>query len=238
MSFPTGNSRPWIPLSGRLPDTEHITTCSSGWICPVTVPARQGPRQASPPLSSALCVSLTADPLLTFGAHLVGDSPLTIGARQVKADVGQPLSGSCGRGSPTAGPPKVAVLLLTYLALSVILLPGCTDDCPTRGCTPSWEAGLWVRVLDAETGLSAACGAVAWATEGAYVDTLRASGCSMPESLQTGIMSGVHERPKVYEVHVEKPGPAYGVPPCWPMGFSVRSGGVACSDQERLPRSA
>ncbi len=95
---------------------------------------------------------------------------------------------------------------LTCLALAMCLLSHCGNDCPTQGCTPSWEAGLWVRVLDAETGIAAACGAIAWASEGAYTDTLRTSGCDLPDSIQTGIMTGLYERPGIYDVHVEKAG--------------------------------
>jgi hypothetical protein len=69
------------------------------------------------------------------------------------------------------------------------------------------EFGLWVRVLDASTGLPAACGAIVWITDGAYVDTLEyRGGCSYPESVQTGYVLGAQERVGRYEVFVEKPG--------------------------------
>ena len=120
------------------------------------------------------------------------------------------------RNPATAQPSRTRPTLRSRLvlecssALLVLLaacgLPGCDDECPTRGCTASWEAGLWVTVVHAETGLAAACGATAWVTDGSYIDTLRASGCSMPESLQTGAMLGAHERPGTYEIFVEKEG--------------------------------
>jgi hypothetical protein len=68
------------------------------------------------------------------------------------------------------------------------------------------EAGLWVTVVDANTGIAGACGALAWITDGSYVDTLRAPGCSWPESLQTSTMYGARERPGTYDIFIQKPG--------------------------------
>jgi len=68
------------------------------------------------------------------------------------------------------------------------------------------EAGLWVTVVDANTGLGAACGALAWIVEGSYIDTLRVTGCDWPDSLRPWTFDGAIERPGTYEIFILKQG--------------------------------
>jgi hypothetical protein len=87
------------------------------------------------------------------------------------------------------------------------MLTGCGDKGrPTWGCTANRVPGLWLVVDDDETGVSAECGAVAWARDGTYVDTLSGAGCTMPDSMQNGVMTGVYERSGIHDVFVEKAG--------------------------------
>lgn len=109
------------------------------------------------------------------------------------------LSHSFGR-SPTA----IACIALLLL-VAVIATVGCGDDQPTRGCTPSAESGgLWLRVLDGQTGLPATCGATIQITEATYTDSLRAANCDQPDSTQPEWIPGADDRPGVYDLVVKK----------------------------------
>jgi len=86
------------------------------------------------------------------------------------------------------------------------LAPGSSDERSLHPCTPSMEFGLWVRALDANTGLAADCGITAWITDGAYIDTLQGVRCSLSESLHAGVMVGALERAGACDVPIAKPG--------------------------------
>ncbi len=93
------------------------------------------------------------------------------------------------------------LLLLAVLALYA----GCKDDGTLgRICTTEARAGIQVDVRDAATGEPAADGAIAYAQEGAYVDTLRTIPNLPPYA--SSMMAGVYERPGVYTVVVRKSG--------------------------------
>jgi hypothetical protein len=87
----------------------------------------------------------------------------------------------------------------------LVLLSGCKDEGTSgRLCTTEARAGIQVNVRDALTGDPAAEGAIAYAQDGAYVDTLHALPTLPPQLPLT--LVGVFERPGVYTVVVQKAG--------------------------------
>lgn len=115
------------------------------------------------------------------------------------------LQGPRVRGACEVRMPRL-VQRIVLPVMTVCALTGCEESCPTKPCTAGWVPGIWVSVLDAESGAPIACGAVAWVTDGAYTDTLRTSDCTLPDSLRSGGMSGGDDRPGIYDVHVERAG--------------------------------
>lgn len=92
-----------------------------------------------------------------------------------------------------------------FLLATLALYPACKDDGTSgRICTTEARAGIQVDVRDATTGEPAADGAIAYAQEGAYVDTLRTFPSLPPQA--SSMMVGVYERPGVYTVVVRKSG--------------------------------
>lgn len=112
---------------------------------------------------------------------------------------------------------------LLCIACIAGLVAGCGETC-VESCPPNVEYGIHLRVTDSETGTALACCATAWIRDGAYIDSLEASSCWLPESLQTGSMVGAQERPGTYEVFVERPGYA----PWHRAGIEVRRRKCSC----------
>ena len=82
---------------------------------------------------------------------------------------------------------------------------GCSDG--PSFCTAESVPGIEVKVLDAETGHPAACGAVAWFVSGSWAEEMDASwGCTEPDTLQSPWLRGAHERAGNYSVLVLKDG--------------------------------
>lgn len=86
--------------------------------------------------------------------------------------------------------------------IGCVVIAGC-DLLSAPVCTTSVEPGVVVEVYHAETGEPAAEGARGWVREGAYVDSLRASGS---RDGQLYSLAGAWERAGTYEVQVEKEG--------------------------------
>jgi hypothetical protein len=111
----------------------------------------------------------------------------------------QPRSEYCKRYPPL-------LLWSAGLLTLALFLSACRDQCPLRPCTPNRVSGIWLRVVDSNTGLDAACGATTWIQDGAYAETLQAYGCDLPDSLRTAYMVAAEERVGTYEAFVQKAG--------------------------------
>jgi hypothetical protein len=83
-----------------------------------------------------------------------------------------------------------------------VLLSGCNTG--PGACTASFEPGITVRALDANTSENVTDGAEGTVVEGAYVDSLRPAGHDA--SARVLLLSAAHERPGTYDVFVERPG--------------------------------
>ncbi|HXG01274.1 MAG TPA: hypothetical protein VNL69_10810 [Bacteroidota bacterium] len=88
---------------------------------------------------------------------------------------------------------------------ALLIVAGCKDDGTSgRICTTEARAGIQLDVRDALTGEPAAEGALAYALDGSYADTLDVLPTLPPQAPLT--MAGVFERPGVYTVVVRKTG--------------------------------
>lgn len=86
------------------------------------------------------------------------------------------------------------------LLVSIVLLSGCKASNTTDVvCTLEARAGINVTVRDAETQAGIASIARGSATDGAYVDSLRANG-------STTSLSGVYERAGTYTIEIRATG--------------------------------
>jgi len=91
------------------------------------------------------------------------------------------------------------------------VLHGCSTDAtaPTSGrlCTAQFVPGISIRVVDAETGLPAACGTIAVVTAGTYSAAMD-DACELSRSWpqESAWLWGAWERPGVYAVSLERPG--------------------------------
>jgi hypothetical protein len=84
-------------------------------------------------------------------------------------------------------------------------LAGCDDG---QGfCTAQSVPGIAVKVLDADTGGAAACGATAWLVSDSWSERADSPwNCSAPDSLQSPWIEGAFERAGTYTVLVLKEG--------------------------------
>lgn len=100
-------------------------------------------------------------------------------------------------------------LALVPAAAACVLLglqaSGCSDG-PVF-CTAELVPGIAIKIVDAETGAAAACGASAWLVSGSWSELLDdAWNCSAPDSLQSPWIEGAFERAGSYTVLVLKDG--------------------------------
>jgi len=96
---------------------------------------------------------------------------------------------------------RCTALLMAFCTV----VAGCSDG--PFSCTAESVPGIEVKVLDAETGHPAACGAVAWLVSGSWSEEMDASwGCTEPDTLQSPWLRGAYERAGNYSVLVLKDG--------------------------------
>lgn len=97
----------------------------------------------------------------------------------------------------------IATMALLAGATGCDLLPG-TDPV---FCPAVITRAVEVEVRDAATGAPAAAGAVGTARDGSFVEVLQVVGWTAVPSDETAlVIGGVHERPGIYTVTVEKAG--------------------------------
>ena len=113
---------------------------------------------------------------------------------------------------------------MRFVALVVLCLLAAACDAVVGGvaCPAVSEPALVVTIVDAATGEPAAEGALVVARDGAFADTLRASGVYDGQELVS--VAGAHGRPGTYRVSVEQTGYER-----WERAdVEVRSSGGAC----------
>ena len=97
------------------------------------------------------------------------------------------------------------VVAMTVLA-SIAAIGGCGEDRDVINDS-KFVAGISIVVRDSSTGLPAACGAEAWATDGPYSERLDVacigSGAAAEEP---GTITGAYMRPGTYNIIIRKPG--------------------------------
>lgn len=101
---------------------------------------------------------------------------------------------------------RIAVCGAAAMCAALVLpFAGCNDG--PMFCTAESVPGIAIKVVDAETGEPAACGAAAWLIAGSWSELLEDSwNCAEPESLQSPWLKGAHERSGTYTVLVLKEG--------------------------------
>jgi hypothetical protein len=150
---------------------------------------------------SNYCIELPAGAASASGAHAApGTAPAAAHACVMRTA----RASSAGSRSRSDIAMNTVFLLISATLVLAFFLIGC--DCGDRLCPMNRVYGIWLRVLDSETGLDAACGATIRIKDGAYIDTLRAEDCDLPDSLRTAYLVAAEERSGTYEIFVEKAG--------------------------------